>query len=253
MLKSSFSMKRLVAPPVRWLLRQGGYEVRRLGRKYPLDYTADEIATIEAVKHFTLTPHGRIVALIRALDHLVEHGVAGDIVECGVWKGGSVMAAARTLLRREDSARRLWLFDTFGGMTEPGPEDVSLHHESAHQQWRTLPRWCYAPLEEVRKALFSTGYEQARIHFVVGRVEETLPAQGPEQIALLRLDTDWYSSTMHELTHLYPRLVRGGILILDDYGHWQGSRQAVDEYLREQEVPLFLHRVDYSCRIGVKP
>src|SRR5262249_19621719 len=156
------------------------------------------------VKRFTLTPHERIVALIRAVEHLVDTAVAGDIVECGVWKGGSVMAAAQTLLRRGDTGRRLWLFDTFSGMTRPGPEDVSLLDEPAEEQWRTLERWCYAPLEEVRQALFSTGYDRERMRFVEGRVEETLPAHTPEQIALLRLDTDWYSSTMHELVHLYP-------------------------------------------------
>ncbi|HYM86681.1 MAG TPA: TylF/MycF/NovP-related O-methyltransferase, partial [Pseudoxanthomonas sp.] len=74
----------------------------------------------------------------------------------------------------------------------------------------------------------------------------------PECIALLRLDTDWYESTRHEMIHLFPRLCVGGVLILDDYGHWLGARRAVDEYLGEHNVPLFLQRIDYTGRYAVK-
>jgi O-methyltransferase len=105
----------------------------------------------------------------------------------------------------------------------------------------------------VRQAVLSTGYDAARLHFVKGKVEDTLPAEAPPQICLLRLDTDWYESTRHELRHLYPRLARGGVLIIDDYGHWQGARQATDEYLAEQRIPLLLNRIDYGARIALKP
>lgn len=99
----------------------------------------------------------------------------------------------------------------------------------------------------------STGYPPERIHLVPGRVEDTVPAQAPERIALLRLDTDWYASTKHELDHLYPRLSDGGVLIVDDYGHFEGARRAVDDYLAEQAEPLLLNRIDYTGRIAVKP
>jgi hypothetical protein len=88
--------------------------------------------------------------------------------------------------------------------------------------------------------------------FIKGKVEETIPEQAPAQIALLRLDTDWYESTYHELVHLYPRLSPGGILIIDDYGHWAGARKAVDEYFAEHRLNLFLHRIDYTGRICIK-
>ncbi len=84
-------------------------------------------------------------------------------------------------------------------------------------------------------------------------VEDTIPARIPDEIALLRLDTDWYTSTLHELHHLYPRLAKHGILIIDDYGHWQGARQAVDEYFKDAGPDLYLHRIDYTGRILVKP
>jgi hypothetical protein len=102
--------------------------------------------------------------------------------------------------------------------------------------------WARSPLDEVRRNLLATGYPADRVRFVVGRVEDTLPDQAPESIALLRLDTDWYASTRHELVHLFPRLAVGGVLLIDDYGHWQGARQAVDEYLAQTGARLLLQR-----------
>lgn len=108
------------------------------------------------------------------------------------------------------------------------------------------------PLEAVKRVVLGTGYDEQNVVFVKGKIEETVPAQVPERIALLRLDTDWYESTRHELVHLFPRLVRGGVLIIDDYGHWQGARKATDEYFRENGISLLLNRIDFSARIGIK-
>jgi len=112
--------------------------------------------------------------------------------------------------------------------------------------------WCYSPLEEVQKNLYSTNYPKEKITFIKGKVEETIPNIIPEKISILRLDTDWYESTYHELMHLFPRLSKGGVLIIDDYGHWKGSREAVDKYLKENEISMLLNRIDYTGRIGVK-
>jgi hypothetical protein len=97
-----------------------------------------------------------------------------------------------------------------------------------------------------------TGYDSEKVFFVKGKVEETLPAHAPDRISLLRLDTDWYESTYHELTHLYPRLTVGGVLIIDDYGHWAGARRAVDDFIGKNKLRLLLNRVDYTGRICVK-
>ena len=113
--------------------------------------------------------------------------------------------------------------------------------------------WAVAPIEQVREAVLGVGYPGDRIHFVQGRVEDTVAANAPAEIALLRLDTDWYSSTKHELVHLYPRLMSGGILILDDYGYWQGARRAVDEYISENGLTLLLNRIDNTARSSIKP
>jgi O-methyltransferase len=217
---------------------------------FPPDYEANDIEIIHAVEPYTMTSTERIRALIHAVRHIVRNRISGDMVECGVWKGGSVMAMALTLLQLGHRERSLYLFDTFSGMTPPTDRDVDYQG----QQARTIldDVRCEAAQQEVETAVFSTGYDREKIHFVKGPVEETIPAHSPESIALLRLDTDWYESTQHELFHLFPRLARGGVIIIDDYGHWRGARQAVDEYLAQNQIPLLLHRIDYTGRIGVK-
>jgi hypothetical protein len=217
---------------------------------FPPDFEASDIEIIRAVEPYTMTSTERIHALVHAVRHVVRNRIAGDMVECGVWKGGSVMAMALTLLQLSERDRSLYLFDTFSGMTPPSDVDVDYQGQQAQVILDAVR--CEASQQEVEKAVFSTGYDREKIHFVPGRVEETIPAYAPESIALLRLDTDWYESTQHELVHLFPRLARGGVIIIDDYGHWRGARQAVDEYLAQHEIPLLLQRIDYTGRIGVK-
>jgi O-methyltransferase len=135
-------------------------------------------------------------------------------------------------------------------MPSPGEGDVNYRGEPAAQIFDQIR--CCASLEEVAAAVYGVGYDPAKIHFVRGRVEQTVPEHAPENLALLRLDTDWCESTRHELIHLFPRLSRGGVLIVDDYGHWRGAREATDEYLAQHKVPLLLNRIDYTGRIGVK-
>lgn len=229
-----------------------------LVQTYP-DFTAEEWETVGAVGDYTMTSPERIVALTRAVDHIARRGISGDFVECGVWRGGSMMAAAITLLRNGDSARSLYLYDTFEGMSEPTDLDVSVTGQNAAQLIATTQRderdhlWAYSPLQTVQSNLRATGYPPERMRFVAGPVEETIPMVVPHRIALLRLDTDWYESTKHELEHLYPLLVSGGVLIIDDYGHWKGARQATDEYFATLANPPLLQRIDYTARIAVKP
>jgi len=217
---------------------------------FPPDFEARDIEIIRAVEPYTMTSTERIHALIHAVRHVVRNRIPGELVECGVWKGGSVMAIALTLLQLGDRERSLYLFDTFSGMTPPTDRDVDYEGQQAQTILDAVR--CEASQQEVENTVFSTGYDREKIHFVRGCVEETIPAHAPELIALLRLDTDWYESTQHELLHLFPRLVRGGVIIIDDYGHWRGARQAVDEYVTQNQIPLLLHRIDYTGRIGVK-
>lgn len=226
------------------------------GGDLPADFSDADAALVRAVRPYTMTSPERVVALSRAVEYVADRNVPGAIVECGVWRGGSMLAVARTLLSRRVTDRDLYLFDTFDGMAPPSKEDVAITGESATAALAADPEddgvRARASLDLVRSVLFSSGYNQDRIHLIEGMVEETIPESAPQTIALLRLDTDWYASTRHELLHLYPRLVRGGVLIIDDYGHWQGARKAVDDYFEETgEAPL-LNRIDYTGRIAVK-
>ncbi len=230
------------------------YARRRREDKSPPDFGQVDLEIIEKVLPFTFTGPERIHALIQATRYLSTTGIPGAIVECGVWKGGSMAAVARTLVHLNNPNRDLYLFDTFKGMTEPGPSDVDFAGEHATNVLRKDSEMnCKdAPLEVVKNVLYETGYPKDKIHFVEGRVEETIPAHAPDPIGLLRMDTDWYESTRHELLHLFPRLSCGGIILIDDYGHWQGCRRACDEYFEQNHVRIFLNRIDYTGRIAVK-
>lgn len=213
-------------------------------------------ALYEQVKPYTMTSIERLYAMHKAVEHMARARLQGAIVECGVWRGGSMMMAALTLLALGKTDRNLFLFDTFAGHPRPDPErDCKEHYEFWLQRRRTdqSSSWAEATLEEVRNNLASTGYPLDKITFVQGIVQETIPANAPAAIALLRLDTDWYDSTAHELHHLYPRLVPGGVLIVDDYGEMQGQKQAVDEFCAQNGFALLLNRIDNSGRIAVKP
>lgn len=237
-------------------VRRLGFEVIRVNPDESAELSDAEKSNLriwEQVRPFTLTSRERIFALCDAVRYLVRNEIPGSYVECGVWKGGSMMAVALTLLSLGVDDRDLWLFDTFEGMTAPGELDVDLHGKRASDEYqRREGNWAQAPLTQVENALLGTGYKASRVHFVKGKVEDTLPARAPDTLALLRLDTDWYESTKHELTHLFPRLSRGGVLIVDDYGHYLGARQATDEYLEEAEVPILLNKIDYTGRIAVR-
>lgn len=244
---------------VRGLVRGLGFDVVRYRPPDPLSPPSDCDAftrgVIERVRPYTLTSAERIMALVEAVRYVVRADVPGALAECGVWRGGSMMVVAHTLLDLGVTDRDLYLFDTFTHMPEPGEHDADRDGVPADQILEVAVEaeaFRYLPFEEVVAALHATGYPADRFHFVPGMVEDTIPEQAPEQLALCRLDTDWYESTAHELRHLYPRLAAGGILLVDDYGHFLGAKKAVDEYFDEQGTPVLLHRIDYTGRLVVK-
>lgn len=209
---------------------------------------------------YSMTNPERMWAIVQAMKYLVGKKIEGDVVECGVWKGGNILLF--TLLLEFFNVKKLvWAYDTYEGMSEPTDNDVDFrgtHSRSLlEKSSRIAPSdthnvWCYSTLDEVMENIKRHTKSTDAIHFVKGKVEETLLTEEnlPEKISLLRIDTDWYESTKKCLEVLYPRLVSGGVLILDDYGHWKGSRKAFDEYFEGKKV--FLHRVDYTCRLMIK-
>lgn len=226
------------------------------------DVDVDDVAKeiILAVRPWTMTSNDKLFGLIEAVRYVHRTGLPGDFVECGVWRGGSSQAAARAFAACGDTSRHLYLFDTYEGMPEPTEEDVRHDGKSAAEMLAAKARpksgardvWAYASIEDVQDGMSRLDYPADKVHLIKGDVALTIPGEAPEQISILRLDTDWYQSTKHELDHLYDRLVPGGVLILDDYGWWQGARQAVDEWLAATGEPILMNRLGEG-RIAVKP
>lgn len=249
-------LKSLVRRSLFKFLYNRGYGVIDIN-KPPIETSPSDARIIDAVRPYTMTSVDRIWAFLNAVAYVVRKPIEGAIVECGVWRGGSMMAAAMRLLKAKE-VRDLYLFDTFAGMTKPTDVDRS-SGEAAMSKWETSQReshneWAFSSLGEVRRNVLSTGYPLDRIRFVQGPVEQTLRVSEniPSKIALLRLDTDWYESTKVELEVLYPRLAHGGVLIIDDFGDWEGSQKATLEYIQNNDLRLLLTKVDDSCRMSVK-
>ena len=242
--------------------RKFGFQISRVssaGSQLPVEATQRDAELIASLKPFTMTSSERLWSLMNAVRHVVDNGVAGDFVECGVWRGGSVMAMALELSSLGATDRRIWLYDTFAGMTAPTGADIEAGSGvTAETMLEQTPIgdgdnvWCVAGRPDVESNIRSTGYPFEKFYFVEGDVAETLKSEFPQTISLLRLDTDWYESTRVELEVLYPRLSVGGVCIFDDYGHWQGARRAVDEYFEKLGHRPYMHPIDYSGRVLIK-
>lgn len=203
----------------------------------------------------------RLQAMITACRLVDKKNIEGDVVECGVWRGGHIILA-----RLVSPQRRCWMYDTFDGMTKPDPvRDTKMQEKGrpAILTWNSKTaygnKWAAASVEEVIENLSGEGVwsnQPDKCKMIVGRVEETLTNESllPEKIALLRLDTDWYASTKIELQKLYPRLQAGGVLIVDDFGHWRGCRDACLEYFRKIGVAFDTEMtwIDYTAVMFVK-
>ncbi len=227
---------------------------------YPSDFRDEWKEILDRVSHYTMTSPERVYNLCLAVKYISQNSISGSFVECGVWKGGSVMAMALSLLQLGETLRpEIFLFDTFDGMPEPAETDRFYEGTSAKKfhelHWgpgADIKYWAYSPLEEVRRNVLSTGYPAEKFRFVQGMVEDTLAANCPSEIALLRLDTDWFSSTSEEMKVLYPRLVKGGVILIDDYGTFTGAARAVDEYVLRESPRLLLTRIDDGLYMGIK-
>ena len=233
-------------------------KIKRQARRDAIpEATLKDNAILDTAARYSQTSRLRLWSLLQATQHIARTGVEGDIVECGVWKGGSLVLCG-LMAKQLKLSCRIWGFDTFAGMSMPTADDVPLGGSTAaYEKWQDRQKaggitdWAYAPFEEVEQN-FRNEVGTNNLTLVKGKVEDTLrePQNIPAKISILHLDTDWYESTKIELDILYPRLQRGGVLIIDDYGHWAGAKKAVDEYFAAQ--PVWLHRIDYTGRLHVK-
>ncbi|TAM65977.1 TylF/MycF/NovP-related O-methyltransferase [Mycobacterium sp.] len=201
---------------------------------------------VPEVHDFTQLPIEPMWSLYEAVRYLAAREIKGDIVECGVLFGGASMLIAKTLLSVGDTSRELWLYDSFRGFVgEQADDDITWYGDSIKDRYPDFG-------DIAQNNIASTGYPLDKLRLVEGDVEKTAANNENGDIALLRLDTDTYHSTKAELEYFYPKLVTGGILIIDDYGHAFGARRAVDEYFADPARRLLLKRVNFTNRLAVK-
>lgn len=228
------------------------------------ELTENDLKVIRYVfqNELTMVSPARLTDTILAVKHVNKIKVPGSFVECGTWRGGNSIAAS-LVSADQLTKREFYIYDTFTGMSEPDDKvdkttflkesSTTLFNKNQKQDFNS---WCYASLDEVKQNFHMAGLTLENINFIQGKVEETLIQESnlPEKISLLRLDTDWYESTMIELEILYPKLESGGILLIDDYGYWDGARKAVDEYFSRADTPEkpFFARSDFTGRVGIK-
>lgn len=249
-----------------------GYEIRkrREGELWAPDST-EARECIQLIQANTMVGYEALVSLFDQAVYCERKRVPGSFVECGVWKGGCVGLMALANLKYGSLRRHCHLFDAFQEICEP---DASVDGERAVgeiREWSREPGFSgrLRPLTgvydrfggpgtlEQNKELLERriGYPAQFLHYHVGWFQETLPKLGNSvgDIAILRLDGDWYASTRTCLTHLYDRVVRGGFVIIDDYGAYKGCRKAVDEFLESIPSPCYLSAVGRDCRYWIKP
>jgi hypothetical protein len=232
---------------------------------------AEAIECIRMVRDNTMLSKRRLVTLYQQVAYCEEHNIPGDFVECGVWKGGATGMMALANLRKATQRRHLHLFDAFQEICEP---DAAVDGERALREVREFTgrsdhdkgklqalSGIYdsfggsGTLEENRHLLEKLiGYPKEFIHYHVGWFQNTLPAdhQNIGPIAILRLDGDWYASTKVCLEYLFDKVVKGGVIIIDDYGTYEGCRRAVDEFMKLHRIQAYLAPIDSDCRFFVK-
>ena len=250
----------MIIKSINTLIKPFGYYISKKVNPIPVDLQSEKefLTFYEQCKPYTQTTIERLYSLYQSCLYIIDNNIEGDLVECGVWRGGSSMMIALIFISRGITDRKIYMYDTYEGMSEPSKEDIAITGEYAANILQREDKqnedsiWCYASFEEVMENMKMTKYPMQNIKMIKGKVEDTLPVNHPSQIALLRLDTDWYESTKIELEILFPLLSNQGPLIIDDFGHWEGAKKAVMEYFSKQEFKPMLQRIDFTGRVLIK-
>ena len=225
-------------------------------KDFPIEIKEEEKEIIKLSDKYTMTDHITMWALIQSIKNVIQNKIDGDFVECGVWRGGNLILCQK-YFDLQHIKKKIYGFDTFEGMVEPKEIDIDYRNIPASEMYSLFKsdgeksNLACRSLDEVNNNIIET-VPKNNIKLIKGKVENTLLEEKnlPEKISILRLDTDWYESTKIELEVLYPRLMSGGFLIIEDYGHFKGFRKAVDEYFKDN-MP-YLHYVNYTCRLIIK-
>jgi O-methyltransferase len=191
---------------------------------------------------YTMVTNRNLINLYALIETIEANQAPGDIVECGVWNGGSAAMMGLALSKSQQNIRRsIWLFDSFSGLPKPGNKDGSIEQE---YYFEGLNRGNLGHVEHVfRKLLVS----MHNVRIVRGWFDETLPSAHIDQIALLHIDADWYESVKLVLETFYDSVVPGGFIVLDDYGYWEGCKRAIDEFCIERDIDIIIKQAD---RVG---
>lgn len=235
------------------LKRKSGWKIPSI----PIEANKFERGLIAECSPFSMTGNTRMWSLIQSMEYIMNNNIKGDFVECGVWRGGN-LALMRKFCNYHKLEISIFGYDTFEGMPDATQEDIDLNGNLASEAMKRVKKneklqniHAYAGIDQVKRNLEKLEAFNG-VKLIKGMVENTLAKKQnlPNKISILRLDTDFYSSTKTELEILFPRLVKGGVLIIDDYGHFKGAQQAVDEYFKGENI--WLHYVDYTCRLMIK-
>jgi O-methyltransferase len=240
-----------------------------LNEKLGFEFEEEATACIHVVRDNTMLSKRSLVTLYQQVAYCEKNGVPGAFVECGVWKGGAMGMMALANMQKGGFRRHLHLFDAFQEICEPDAtvdgeramREVKKYTGSGHYKGILQPLagiydYLGGPgtLGENKQLLEKTiGYPIEFLHYHVGWFQQTVPTVhesiGP--IAILRLDGDWYVSTKVCLEYLFKNVVKGGIVIIDDYGYYEGCRGAVDEFLLSRKIKIYMHNIDNTGRYFV--
>src|SRR6266404_2296528 len=192
---------------------------------------------------YTLAGPERISNLYRLARRIERERISGDVIECGVCNGGTAAVLARSASRSRMN-RTVWLLDSFKGMPPVTEEDAD---GPAGDSAESHVGQEVGNPERVRQVLRKVGAKMDRVRFLPGWFQDTFPSVTATQIAILNIDADWYQSVKLCLETFYDRVVLGGFISVDDYGHWPGCRKAVDEFFNARKLPYKLTQVDYTA------
>ena len=254
-----------IAKIINSISKKFGYRLIKMEKNYWSDefigISKFEKSIIDISSKYSMTGFERQYFLIKAIEYVKNNNIHGDFVECGVWRGGNLILFEK-MIEKLKIKKKIYAYDTFKGMSEPGKFDYTFKKESAKKIIDSLKMKKADPkknivlaecsLDEVKKNYYKNTIFNKNLICIKGPVEKTLKIRKniPKKISILRLDTDWYESTKIELETLFPLLSKNSILIIDDYGYWSGAKKAVDDFFKKKPVSLF--KIDFTSRFVIK-